>query len=85
MRGFLTDVLELPHDMVLNLPRVTMVGNIQLTLENHRGVLLYTSQCIRVAVDKGELAVTGQNLQIRSILQEEIVIDGIIGDVAYVN
>lgn len=85
LRGFLTDVLELPHDMVLNLPRVTMVGNIQLTLENHHGVILYTAECIRVAVDKGELIVTGQGLQIRSIFADEIVIDGLIHDVAYSN
>ncbi|MGI6358105.1 MAG: sporulation protein YqfC [Bacillota bacterium] len=83
LQGLLTDVLELPKDLILNLPRVTMVGNIQLTLENHRGVIEYSASRTRVAVDKGELIVRGQGLQIRSIVAEEIVIDGLISDVAY--
>lgn len=83
VRGFMTDVLELPKDLVLNLPRMTMVGNIQLTLENHRGILLYTDQRIRVAVEKGEVEVLGQKLTIRSIFPDEIIVDGLITGVAY--
>lgn len=81
----LTDVLELPKDLVLNLPRVTMVGNIQLTLENHRGVILYTDRRIRVAVEKGEVVIAGQKLTLRSIYADEIIIDGLILDVSFVN
>ena len=51
----MTDVLELPKDLVLNLPRITMVGNIQLTIENHRGVILYSDRRIRVAVSGASL------------------------------
>lgn len=83
--SLLTDVLELPRDMVLNLPRVTMVGNVQLTLENHRGVILYTGGRIRVAVEKGEVIIEGQRLTIRSIFSDEIVVDGLITGVSYVN
>lgn len=83
VRGLLTDVLELPRDLVQNLPRVTMVGNIQLTLENHRGIILYTDQRIRVAVDKGEIVIEGQRLTIRSIFSDEIVVDGLITGVSY--
>ncbi len=81
----LTDVLELPKDLVLNLPRVTMVGNIQLTLENHRGVILYTDSRVRVAVEKGEVVVVGQKLTLRSIYADEIIIDGLILDVSFVS
>ncbi len=84
-QGLLTDVFELPKDLILNLPRVTMVGNIQLTLENHRGVIEYSASRVCVAVAKGELIVKGQRLQIRSIVAEEIVIDGLISEVAYAN
>ena len=69
--------------MVLNMPRVTMVGNIQLTIENHRGVLLYTDKRIRIGVSKGEVIVEGKNLTIRSIFAEEIVIDGLILGVSF--
>ena len=84
VKGILTDVLELPKDLVLNLPRVTMVGNVQLTLENHRGVILYSDQCVRIAVERGEVQVTGQKLTLRSIFPDEIIIDGLIFAVSYI-
>ena len=31
-------VVDLPKDLVLNLPRITLVGDLQLVIENHRGI-----------------------------------------------
>ncbi|NLW16217.1 MAG: sporulation protein YqfC [Firmicutes bacterium] len=84
IRTLMTDILELPKDLVLDLPRVTLIGNVQLTLENHRGVILYTDTHIRVAVARGEIVITGQKLTLRSILPDEIIIDGSITNVAYI-
>ncbi|NLY53700.1 MAG: sporulation protein YqfC [Firmicutes bacterium] len=80
----MTDVLELPKDLVLNLPRITMVGNIQLTIENHRGVILYSDRRIRVAVSRGEFIIEGQKLTLRSILPDAIIIDGTITGISYI-
>jgi sporulation protein YqfC len=80
----MTDVLELPKDLVLNLPRITMVGNIQLTIENHRGVTLYSDRRIRVAVSRGEFIIEGQKLTLRSILPDAIIIDGTITGISYI-
>lgn len=70
------DALELPRDIVLDLPRVTLVGNVQLHLENHRGIIEYTSTCVRVNTTRGELVVRGSGLQVGSITPEEIVLEG---------
>ncbi len=85
IRTLMTEVLELPKDLVLDLPRITLVGNVQLTLENHRGVILYTDTHIRVAVARGEIVISGQKLSLRSILPDEIIIDGTISNVSYIS
>ena len=36
----LTTAFELPADVVLNLPRITITGNVQLLMENHKDHLL---------------------------------------------
>lgn len=84
VRALMTEFLELPKDLVLDLPRITLVGNVQLTLENHRGVILYTDTHIRVAVARGEIVIAGKKLTLRSILPDEIIIDGTINNVSYV-
>lgn len=85
IRTLMTEVFELPKDLVLDLPRITLVGNVQLTLENHRGVILYTDTHIRVAVARGEIVISGQKLSLRSILPDEIIIDGTISNVSYIS
>jgi sporulation protein YqfC len=70
--------LELPQDVVYDLPRVTMIGDRQLYIENHRGVLHFSSDRLRLALSKGELEVTGEDLVIRTIWTEEVFIEGVI-------
>jgi sporulation protein YqfC len=72
----LGDLLELPQEIMLNLPQVSLVGNDYFRIENHRGIIEYRPDLIRINTSKGEVAVRGQKLQIRVIITEEIIISG---------
>ncbi|HHX75538.1 MAG TPA: sporulation protein YqfC [Firmicutes bacterium] len=82
-RRRLADILELPREIVLNLPRVTIVGNLQCYIENHRGVIEYAEGCVRVAIESGELAVRGHDLVIRYLASDEIAVEGTVTAVEY--
>ena len=71
-------LLDMPEDVVYELPRMTMIGDRQLYIENHRGVLLFSDKQLRVQLNKGELEVTGSNLIIRTIWIDEIFVEGLI-------
>lgn len=77
----LTDALELPKDVVLDLPKATIFGSVQAVLENHKGILEYTPELIRVRSSVGEIYITGERLRIGSILKDELVIDGKIDSI----
>jgi len=77
------DFFELPHEIILNLPRLTVIGKTQCLLENHRGVIEYTAEQVRVAVNDGEIVIYGENLVIRCLASEEITVDGKISSVHY--
>ncbi|ATW27315.1 sporulation protein YqfC [Candidatus Formimonas warabiya] len=70
------DLLEIPPDIALNLPRITMIGNLQLNIENHKGIVEYTDSKIRVLVARGTLDIEGSNLILRNIQLDEIMING---------
>ncbi|WP_127568063.1 sporulation protein YqfC [Paenibacillus xylaniclasticus] len=74
-------LLELPQDVVYDLPRLTMIGDRQLYIENHRGVLHFSSDRLRLALSKGELEVTGTDLVIRTIWTEEVFVEGVIKNI----
>jgi sporulation protein YqfC len=77
------DMLDLPQDVIFDLPRVTIIGNMQLYVENHRGVLQFTGEYLKLALSQGSMEVYGQQLSIRAILPEEMFIEGIIREVKY--
>ncbi|HOA35058.1 MAG TPA: sporulation protein YqfC [Bacillota bacterium] len=77
------DLFELPHEVLLDLPRLTLVGNVQLYIENHRGVIAYDENQVRLSVKNGEIMVRGERLQIKNLLEEELLIKGIIEGLSY--
>jgi sporulation protein YqfC len=78
LRKWTATVLDLPQDVAQDLPRITMIGGLQLTVENHRGVLHFSPNLLRLAMGRGEMEVTGENLVIRNIGTEEVFVEGTI-------
>jgi len=76
LRKWTASVLDLPQDVVLDLPRITMIGGLQLTVENHRGIIQFSPLSLRLAMDHGELEVSGEDLVIRNIGAEEVFVEG---------
>lgn len=82
-KAIISDLFELPREVVLDLPRLTMVGNVQLYLENHRGVIAYDENQVRIGVNNGEIIIRGSNLQIKNLVAEELLIKGAIEGLDY--
>ncbi len=78
-----SEAMELPGDVVLDLPKIIMVGNIQLFIENHRGIIEYTTEGVRVSVGEGEVAVVGEDLMLRNILPDELCVEGKIRSLSF--
>ena len=70
--------LELPRDVVLDVPCATLIGRFQVQVTNHKGVLSYTPTCVRIATRDGVFVVTGSRLRIGSIFRDEVVVAGSI-------
>lgn len=75
--------LDIPRDIMMDLPKIVLVGDVQLFVENHRGIIVYTSTQVRVNTSIGELEVNGVDLTLRNILPDEISVEGRIVSVAY--
>lgn len=78
-----TEVLELPKEIVLNIPRFTMLGNSDLVIENFKGVIEYSDSRIRVNSGIGIVKITGSSLIIREITSEDIMVSGDITSVEF--
>lgn len=72
----LVEKLELPQDIVLGVPILTMQGNAELMIENHRGLLQYDSDQIRVRTKTFAVQVEGKELSIQEYRKELLIIRG---------
>ena len=56
--------------------RITVTGNRQLHVENHRGILEYGSERIKINCGRTVVAVIGADLEVRAINARELLIGG---------
>lgn len=83
LKSNVSEILELPKDITLDLPKITLIGNIQLYIENHKGIIEYGSFRIRINTNNGIIRVIGKNMLIKTIVTEEIIIYGDIEAVEF--
>lgn len=78
-----SNALEIPKDILLDLPRITLIGNLQVSIENHKGIIEYSNEYIRVKIKDGIIKVSGMDLIIKTIITEEIIISGKIASIDF--
>lgn len=72
----LAEILELPLDVSLDLPKIVIVGELGILVQNHRGLIQYSPERIVVGVGKGQIVVGGESLEIREVNQEDMIVRG---------
>ena len=85
VRERIADFLVLPKEVVLDYPKILLIGNTQITIENYRGIVEYDSQKIRINTEKGIIKILGDKLEINTVTIEEINISGIISNVEFIS
>lgn len=85
VRNWMAEKMDLPQDVMMDLPRITMVGQIHVYIENHRGLLVFTDKELRLLLKQGQLLIKGKYFVIKTILPEEILLEGKIEQVIYIN
>ena len=68
--------LDLPGDLVAGLSRVELLGFGSVTVEHHQGILRFGEDVLELQVPDGRLVLTGQDLTIRRMTAQELIVDG---------
>lgn len=58
------------------LPLVELMGNCRMLVENHKGLVCYDTQEVRVKVKGGMLRITGKNMIVCNMTESALVIKG---------
>ena len=75
------EVFDLPADALAGLPKLELVGDRELWVENHRGILAYGTEEIHVSGGAFVIQITGQGLELRAMTGLELLITGRIAGI----
>ena len=74
-------MFDLPADAVAGVPRLELVGDGELRVENHKGILAYGREEIHVSGGVYMIKITGQELELRAMTGLELLITGKISQI----
>lgn len=78
----LEHLLELPKEIVTDLPKFTIVGFEEMLIENYKGILEYEEYYIKISTYVGIVNINGFHLKLDQMKDETILITGEIDSVS---
>lgn len=60
IKNELVNAIDFPKEVLLNLPKVTLIGKNHVTIENHKGIIEYIPERIRVNTTIGVIRILGK-------------------------
>jgi len=82
-REILVEKLDLPKDVMLNLPKITIVGDNEITIENHKGIILFERTIIKINTKVKIVNIEGEDFEILYIGDSTITISGKFKSIRY--
>ena len=82
-REIIAETFDLPKDIVLNVPKITIIGNDEITIENHKGIILFERNVIKVNTKVKAINIEGENFEILYIGYSTITISGKFKSISY--
>ena len=76
MRNRINRVLEVPDEVNLNMPKVTILNFEEMVIENYKIILEYQDFFIRIQTNIGILNVNGFNLSLDEMTSDDLMVKG---------
>ncbi len=83
LKSRISDVTNIPKDVILGVPLVQLVGQEEFYIENYRGILEYTNTFIRIQTKIGQIHICGKELEIIYYTNDEMKVIGRIESLTY--
>ena len=75
--------MDLPKDLFLGMPDIAMIGNRELNIMNHRGIMRYEDDEVIILSKNIQIIVKGTNLYIAAYSKDEIKLKGYINSMEF--
>lgn len=74
---------DLPKDVILDIPKITIIGDEEITIENHKGIIMFERDIIKINSRFGAISIKGENFEILYIGSSTTTISGKFKSIIY--
>ncbi|MDK2802249.1 MAG: YabP/YqfC family sporulation protein [Oscillospiraceae bacterium] len=85
IKKIMSNIKEVASSMVKTESRIEMIGNKEAIIEGCNGVIEYDDFIIRIATKHQEIRFVGDNLQLKCLTNENIIITGFIKNIEFID
>ena len=75
------EIGDIPKELVTSSSKMVLLGNSEFTIENFKGIIEYETDKIKIKSGTGVVTVTGENLTINELGDEELFVKGKIKNI----
>ena len=75
--------LNFPKEIIMDLPRITIIGDNEIDIENHKGIILFEEYEVKINSKVGLIIIKGSRFEILFIGGTTISISGIFKSITY--
>lgn len=77
------DFFDMPKELVCGLSKFTMVENNMLLIESYKQIVDYTDSFIKIRTNNIDVNISGKELDIKEVTNDDLLIEGIIHTIIY--
>ena len=75
-KAIAAEKLELPREMVLDLPLVSITGKDELVADNFKSIREFSDSCVIIAANGMKIGIYGSGLNISYLTKETVIVRG---------
>lgn len=79
----INEILEIPKEVSTDIPKITTLGFEEMLIENYKGILEYDEIFIRISTHIGIIDISGLNLSLNQMTEDDILISGKIENIEF--
>ena len=76
--GKFEKIFDVPEEITSDIPKITILGFNKILIENYKCILEYQDFFIRIKMSIGLIDITGFNMKMEEMTQDDLIITGTI-------
>lgn len=83
MKERLSSKLDLSREVIMDLPQITVTGNNEITIENHKGIILFEDREVKINSNVGLISIYGKEFEILFMGGSTLTLSGTFRSIKY--